>query len=245
MQVGPYEIDEGVVIVVGFLGLVTLLLLWTWYKNSQTSSDLKGFAKLNGWLWAGSAPKALKAALVQLQDTAHPWKTSNVIAVPQSGGMVFLLNFQRRISGSDSSSITSDGMACLVPGRVGANTPFFSLERMPLKLVASYLEMAGDPLDDVGSPAFHEKFLIQSSGLAHRGQDDGAGLAKVEISPGLETEMLRWHQPLGQTQAWSKVFIRDQLVLVTRNRTGDMSHDDWRALLDMGESVSRARREAA
>lgn len=245
MQVGSYEIDEGIVILVGFLGLVAVLLLWTWYKNSQTSSGLKDFAKQNGWLWAGSAPKELKAALVQLQDTAHPWKTSNVIAVPQSGGMVFLLNYQRHISGSDSSSITSDGMACLVPGRVGPNTPIFSLERMPLKLIASYLEMAGDPLDDVGSPVFREKFLIQSSGLVHRGQDDGAELVKVDISPGLETEMMRWHQPLGQTQAWSKVFIRDQLVLVARNRTGDMSHEDWRALLDMGDSVSRARRDAA
>lgn len=246
MLIGQYEVPQGAVILVAFVALVTVLLFYTWLKSARTNDELRTMAAEMNWTWAGSAPAGLTTALANLQDTSQRWSPSKIMVAEAAAGPAFLFHYQKPVSGStspsSSTSITRDGMACLVPGPVAANTAIFTIERKPLQAVDSYLNIAGDPIAGAGSEEFRERFLVQSNGTAYYGNETGAALANIDISPLLEAEMNRWYRPLGQPQDWTKVYVRSGLVLVTRNWRAQMSRSDWQALLAMCEGVSRALR---
>jgi hypothetical protein len=128
-----------------------------------------------------------------------------------------------------SSQWSTDGVACLVPGEAGPNTPIFTLERKSSGGVGTSVESLGWAYH--GNPA------------GYFGTDETASLDAIELSAAFEDEAMRWTRPLGEAQLWSTIFVRgDVLLIVRRTNVHAMSNADWEGLFAMGAGLGRARR---
>lgn len=254
MRIAGYEVHDGIVVIAAFLTVVTLLLLYTWSKTAAVAENQKKLAHEKGWTWADVSPEPLDQALKRLKRYRPNWKASQVIIVPSAEGNSYLFRINRaHISGSGSSTIGQiDALACLIPGTTQSTTPIFTISRRPPKIIETAVGLSKNLIKEMGSTKFQKNFMLILEGLEYDEQpnfDSSEGdhseierlISQVKISPKLEAELTRWFRPLGQTQVWSDIYMRDNLVMVIKsNMNAELSPSEWEQLLQMCQGLSRS-----
>ncbi len=245
MRIGPYEIEEGALYLIGFLVVAAILLIHTWFANYRLNNEWKAIAKQNGWTWYGTAPPELRAELEKLQDSSYGWRATKVMGAPGAGGEIFMFFYQRH----RSSDWIIDGIGCLVAGNAGPNAPIVTFERKPLAAVDSLSKLSSERIEKLGGATFRERIIVNNLGWAYHGNQGGyfgndpkAVMDIIELPQAFEQELLQWHRPLGETQAWSTVRRREDVILVTNKKSlYRVVADDWRVLAEMTDRLGRTR----
>jgi hypothetical protein len=207
-----------------------------WLKYNKSSTALKSLAAAEDWIWAGSAPQALRDALARLH-VRYYWIAKNVITASVGGTTVFLFHFERS-KGSERTSSTYKGIAVLVPGHTSADAPVLSIGQWPPEPMRKLVSLSPDLLDGVGSPAFRQRYYVKSAD--HPGSTHASTAAAAHVVPELEEELLSWNgtSHAGVPDGWSGIEFRDRQVMVYLNNTGDVSATAWHRLMMKAVAIS-------